>query len=252
MSLPTTEKAGAQPGEKTSGAGALPGPVSEPGVAVLPEERAVEANNPQIVTSTESQTNSGQSVDISGEHAPNKEHHAGVGVGTTEWSGGEETGVALSPDEKNLRGDESKSGKLPTKGVKGGWPMRGAQGGIGTLSWAGSDSSIAKLPDEKNAADGSPKGRASPTRDPEVSFLESTRSGGEQNFPANSWLAAQPTVRTQARTHPLGGKGATWIGVPLDEAYQCASDDDPEDVSCAGDERNQTHLHHLFSNCKST
>ena len=237
MSLPTTEQAGAQPGEKTSGAGALPGPVSESGVAVLPEERAVEANNPQVVTSTEFQTNRGQPAGISGEHAPNKEHH--------ESGSGGETGVALLPDEKDLRGDESNSGKLPTKGVKGGWPMRGVQGGIGTLSWAGSDSSIAKLPDEKNAANGSPKGRTSPSRDPEVSsFRKFPRSGGEQNFSAKSWLSAQSTVRTQARTHPLGGKGATWIGVPLDEAYQCASDDDLEDVSCAGDERNQTHLYH--------
>jgi hypothetical protein len=133
--MPTTETSGALPGEQTSGAGALPGPVSEPGVAVLPEERPVEANNPQVVTST------------------------------MESSGGE-TGAALLTDEKRLRGDDT-TGKLPSKDVKGGWPMRGAQGGIGTLSWAGSDSSIAVLPDEKNTTNGSPKGTSGT---PEVSF----------------------------------------------------------------------------------
>ncbi|WVR07823.1 hypothetical protein IAU60_004866 [Kwoniella sp. DSM 27419] len=40
FSLPSEEPAGAVPGEHTSGVGALPGPETEAGVAVLPEERA--------------------------------------------------------------------------------------------------------------------------------------------------------------------------------------------------------------------
>jgi hypothetical protein len=38
-SLPSQEQNGAQPGEETAGAGALPGKLSESGVAVLPEEK---------------------------------------------------------------------------------------------------------------------------------------------------------------------------------------------------------------------
>lgn len=39
-SLPSNETAGALPGEHTTGVGALPGPASEAGVAVLPEEKS--------------------------------------------------------------------------------------------------------------------------------------------------------------------------------------------------------------------
>ena len=40
--MPSTEAQGQQPGERTGGAGSLPGPKEEQGVAVLPEERATE------------------------------------------------------------------------------------------------------------------------------------------------------------------------------------------------------------------
>jgi hypothetical protein len=42
-SMPSTETQGQQPGEHTGGAGSLPGPKDEQGVAVLPEELAVKA-----------------------------------------------------------------------------------------------------------------------------------------------------------------------------------------------------------------
>jgi hypothetical protein len=41
--MPSTETQGQQPGEHTGGAGSLPGPKDEQGVAVLPEELAVKA-----------------------------------------------------------------------------------------------------------------------------------------------------------------------------------------------------------------
>jgi hypothetical protein len=44
VSLPSTETAGASPGEKTGGVGALPGAVDEEEVAKLPEERALEGS----------------------------------------------------------------------------------------------------------------------------------------------------------------------------------------------------------------
>ncbi|KAG6853644.1 hypothetical protein C0991_002612 [Blastosporella zonata] len=38
----------------------------------------------------------------------------------------------------------------------------------------------------------------------------------------------QPTPNTQARTHPLAGPGAKWKGVPLEETYQKALDDNSD------------------------
>ncbi|RDB18271.1 hypothetical protein Hypma_000472 [Hypsizygus marmoreus] len=50
----------------------------------------------------------------------------------------------------------------------------------------------------------------------------------------------QPVINTTARTHPLAGKGAQWKGVPLEEGYQAALDNNPDRQLNLGSGRNTT------------
>ncbi|KAK8853082.1 hypothetical protein IAR55_003783 [Kwoniella newhampshirensis] len=84
FSFPSQEPAGARPGEHTSGVGALPGPSTESGVAVLPEEKKAQQTLP-------SQENQGV---LPGETSG--------GIGALPGKHGE-TGVAELPDEKTTR-----------------------------------------------------------------------------------------------------------------------------------------------------
>ncbi|KAL0952995.1 hypothetical protein HGRIS_007203 [Hohenbuehelia grisea] len=42
------------------------------------------------------------------------------------------------------------------------------------------------------------------------------------------YITHEPVVNPQARTHPLAGAGARWKGVPLEEDYQRALDENPD------------------------
>ncbi|OCF32178.1 hypothetical protein I316_06092 [Kwoniella heveanensis BCC8398] len=81
FSLPSEEPAGAQPGEHTSGVGALPGTAAETGVAILPEEKKPAATLP-------SQENQGV-----------RPGESSGGVGALPGKLGE-SDVALLPDER--------------------------------------------------------------------------------------------------------------------------------------------------------
>jgi hypothetical protein len=117
----------------------------------------------------------------------------------------------LQTDEKRIQGVET-TDKLPSKDVKGGWPMRGAQGGIGTLSWAGSDSSIAVLPEEKNPANGGPEGRAIPSETSENGrrqtishdILQKQHEGNGADYHPTELYPRQPGNSTTSG-HPNGG-----------------------------------------------
>ncbi|KAK4689345.1 hypothetical protein P7C73_g761, partial [Tremellales sp. Uapishka_1] len=108
-SLPSDEPVGALPGVHSDGVGSLPGAPGEAGVAILPDEKAI--------------------------------NHAG-GVGELPGSANE-TGVAILPNERNDGGDEINQPVRPGEHsptlAKGGFPSRdGILGGGATAVGAGS------------------------------------------------------------------------------------------------------------------
>jgi hypothetical protein len=122
--------------------GPLPGPVSESGVAVLPEEQG--SRNPdQDDPLTTSKTVS----------TPPREPAGSQDSCGRKFTGNASEGVSEGPRGPGGIGGE---GKLDKKGRVGSLTAQGGTGGVGTLSWAGSESSIALLPEEKNADRASP------------------------------------------------------------------------------------------------
>ncbi|KAL4244049.1 hypothetical protein ABKN59_010553 [Abortiporus biennis] len=154
-SLPSSESTGAQPFEHTSGVGALPGNVSERGVARLPDEpgRKEElgigaATDPNVGTHARTfdakdtdlpsqekeeslKTGLGGSGDMSREPVGSSKAHASGGVGALPGGVGEE-GVAKLPDERAKESTEN----APKKAFSTGSAIAAGAGagGIATLA----------------------------------------------------------------------------------------------------------------------
>jgi hypothetical protein len=175
ISLPSSEKEGTHPGEHSGGVGSLPGSISETSVAKLPDERASErkaaASTPasrsnEITADTDrgddpSEAAALPSTEKEGAHPG--EHSGGVGSLPGSIS---ETSVAKLPDERASerkasasrsngitadtdRGDDpSEAAALPSTEKEGAHPGEHS-GGVGSLPGSISETSVAKLPDER-------------------------------------------------------------------------------------------------------
>jgi hypothetical protein len=131
-SLPSNEMAGAQPGERSDGVGALPGRISEINIAGIPEEGVLASDNGAAskTIATHSDQPPPAASGVASSNVP------GTGQPTRE------SGMGLPAEKK----------KFPAIKQRMGEP-----GGVGTLSWAGSETSIALLPEERNSSGAGPK-----------------------------------------------------------------------------------------------
>ncbi|KAI0653243.1 hypothetical protein C8Q70DRAFT_1059482 [Cubamyces menziesii] len=156
--VPSRELFGAQPGDHSSGAGALPGFQDEPHVARLPEESA----HPQYDSGpmdTAGQLSLLPSEETTGnESAVGDARHAG-GVGAL-IGGRDESSVALSPDERarlmasGATGTASRT--LPSQEPKGNEADEAPKhvSGVGALVGGREEQGAAILPDEKTLKTG--------------------------------------------------------------------------------------------------
>ncbi|RPD72688.1 hypothetical protein L226DRAFT_511379 [Lentinus tigrinus ALCF2SS1-7] len=149
--LPAHEPFGAQPGDHSSGVGALPGNQSEASVALLPEESA----HPQYDSGPIG--TSGQVALKPSEEATGNESSLGqarnvAGVGAL-VGGRNEEGVARLPEERSTTGSGISSTVKPTQEEKGNEAATGQDrhvGGVGALVGDKNEEGVARLPDERS------------------------------------------------------------------------------------------------------
>lgn len=158
--MPSSEKEGVKPGEHYDGVGPLPGSISETSVAKLPDERsqsAREAGQPTVKRAVEVGSASLPPQESKGVQP--YEHHGGVGPLLGPPS---ETSATKLSDERfqPAREADQSTGKpaveagstsLPSQETEGVQPYE-HHGGVGPLLGPRSETSVAKLPEERAGA----------------------------------------------------------------------------------------------------
>ncbi|KAI0328799.1 hypothetical protein GY45DRAFT_1325785 [Cubamyces sp. BRFM 1775] len=167
--VPSRELLGAQPGDHSSGAGALPGFQDEPHVARLPEESA----HPQYDSGsmdTAGQISLKPSEETTGnESAIGDARHVG-GVGAL-IGGRDESSVALAPDERAGQMASGATGMasrtLPSQEPKGNEAYNAPKhvGGVGALVGGREEQGTAVLPDERTQQTGTGTGTVTQPKD---------------------------------------------------------------------------------------
>lgn len=192
----------------SDGAGILPGPPGEFGVATLPEER---------VSSPTSQN-----------HGPNSEPLLS------------ESGFAILPEERRQQSLPSHDDDPPFATEMGDLPT----GGVGTLPGDKEEVGVALLPEERNSRSGSECGASTDasTRplhgdgDTSQYTFPSTGSASlppglasipDKNTTASSTYTSHPTIpNTTAREYALASDGVKFKGVPLSKGFQKGLDEE--------------------------
>lgn len=142
-SLPSTEESGAQPSEKSGGVGALPGRISEAGVAQLPEERVVDTGNASTANlhpryglalarekGLNARANEGR---LSSEMIP---HVSDVG----------------SKTDPSIASPQNLGASLPSNESSTDPSVFTSSGGVGALPGSSGESGVAVLPEERAAS----------------------------------------------------------------------------------------------------
>lgn len=188
--IPSRELNGAQPGDHSSGAGALPGFQDEPHVARLPEESA----NPQYDSGpidNAAQAALKPSQERFGNESATGDMRRVGGVGAL-VGGRDESGVALAPDERagTAASTTGASRVLPSQEPLGNDAAGATKkvGGVGALPGNFNESGVAVLPDAR-ASTGtgtgtvtSPKASTPAPALPPKDEHKSVDNGGEKNL----------------------------------------------------------------------
>ncbi|CDO77115.1 hypothetical protein BN946_scf184592.g11 [Trametes cinnabarina] len=186
--VPSRELFGAQPGDHSSGAGALPGFVDEPHVARLPEESAHPQYNSGEVDAA-AQVSLKPSEETTGnEVAVGEMRHVG-GAGAL-VGGRDESSVALLPDERAGKTASSVIGgasrTVPSQEPQGN-EAPGAHkhvGGVGALVGSREEQGVAVLPDEHVQQKGTGTGTVTQAQDKAPSHDNKQASAREAQKPS--------------------------------------------------------------------
>ncbi|KAH9852827.1 hypothetical protein C2E23DRAFT_917823 [Lenzites betulinus] len=210
--LPTREHFGAQPGDHSSGAGALPGLLEEPHVARLPEESA----HPQYDSGpmdTAAQVALKPTEEAFGNEKATGDARRVGGVGAL-VGGRDESSVALAPDE---RAGQTASGvlgtnarTLPSQEPLGNEAVGATKrvDGVGALVGNFNESGAAVLPDERARGQGTGTGTvAQPTKKADAPSVppkddddaaQKADAGGEKHLSDKSGAHGAPNKHTRS------------------------------------------------------
>jgi hypothetical protein len=156
ISLPSTEKEGTHPGEHCGGVGPLPGSISETSVAKLPDERE-----------TEAKTAPGPSSRTKEVFADDDDPREAVATAVAPAS----TSAAKVPEGEDAPESALRSKELAADTGRGddareGVPAAGEhRGGVGSLPGSPSETSVAKLPEERASEAKTAPGQSSRTKE---------------------------------------------------------------------------------------
>ncbi|KAI8992713.1 hypothetical protein BD414DRAFT_481960 [Trametes punicea] len=182
--LPSREPFGAQPGDHSSGAGALPGFQDEPHVARLPEESA----HPQYDSGpmdTTAQVSLKPSEEMTGNEAAVGEIRHVEGVGAL-VGGRDESSVALSPDERAGQKAAGSVGgasrTLPSQEQQGNEASDAPKhvGGVGALVGSREEQGAAVLPEERVQKQGSGTGTVTQPKEETASQSQEQESAAQE------------------------------------------------------------------------
>ncbi|KAI0696198.1 hypothetical protein BC835DRAFT_889777 [Cytidiella melzeri] len=221
-SLPTRELDGAQPGDHSSGVGALPGSLGESGVAVLPDEGG------RGITGATSAAVGTHAKTFDAVTLPSQDTFSAVsgGVGALPGQTGE-AGVAVLPDERSVvpsvnnlsQPTDPKTGEIAhiadtaqAEGVKSAdsqpqLPPKSSRSKAGAAAiGAAVGVDVVK---KENAKDNEKKSL------PSKSYFDTILIVGRKNEKHAELQADLLHINLQPRIHAPAGKGAQWAGKPV-------------------------------------
>ncbi|KAI0632566.1 hypothetical protein C8Q77DRAFT_1158058 [Trametes polyzona] len=185
--VPSRELFGAQPGEHSSGAGALPGYQDEAHVARLPEESARPQYDSGPVDNAAQIALKPSEEKTGNEAAVGEMRHVG-GVGAL-VGGRDESSVALAPDERAGYNASSAVGgasrTLPSQEASGNDSARTPRhvGGVGALVGGRDEQGAAVLPDERTQQQGTGTGTVTqPKMEQAPAVPPKEDNGGDKNL----------------------------------------------------------------------